>query len=334
MNRERQQVGIMDAECANPFAVTLLFYDRFRRAKLWVPEFYKKMLKKYEKKPSGILPDLKSKYAECYEIPNGVSLRYLQRLFSVYNVPVDYKSVILKDINEHLLNGNKTDFGDAYNEDYDVCSENYNAERAFPSNPPYLTRAEGVKTPLYDNIAKAKHLVHKDVKEFVVPDRSFVDSMKEKQKALEARQRSSRPHLFEEIVDKVINPSTWQGGKGAGAGSSCSSSGKGDVAEDGASPYRVIQNLIHKKLRASILVRRKSGIKGILTCYIKAMDRHMNMLLADVDEVSAARGKKAKINVLRKEVFFREDENQSKLMRMHFDQVLLRGDCVVLVSKA
>lgn len=326
----------MDRVSEEPLAASLLFYDRYRRTKLKEKEFYRKVLKRYAKRPSAVLDDLENKYGSFCSVPRSISLRHLQRIFSRYDVPVEFQTVVLKNIPVDgggcLWDRHKTldsYFGDSYNESYDVYSTNFNAGTAFTANCHYLTPPGAARALVYDNMAKIKHLVFKDVKEFVVPDRSYVDGVKAKQKANEALKRTRKTPFFQELIDKVMQlPS-----------SSSSSSSKGiegmlDAEREHHSPYRVIGDCIRKKSRATIVVRRKSGIKGVLTCYIKAADRHMNMLLADVDEVSALRGKKAKINVLRKAVRFAGDASKAKLARMHFDQVLLRGDCVVVVSQA
>jgi small nuclear ribonucleoprotein (snRNP)-like protein len=323
----------MDRVCDDPIAASLLFYDRYRRARLKDRDFYAKVLKRYSKKPSStVLDDLDNKYGSFCSVPRSVSLRQLQRIFSKYDVPVEFRTVILKSIpidgGGVLWEQHKSldsYFGDEYSEAYDVYSANFNADVAFTSNRHYLSPPGGTRTIVYDNMAKVKHLVYKDVKEFVVPDRSYVESVKAKQKANEILQRTAKPHLFQEIMDKVMQPA---------ASSRGSDGNKEDAEQELPSPYRVIRDCIRDKSRASIVVRRKSGIKGVLTCYIKAADRHMNLLLADVDEVSAVRGRKAKISVLRKAVRYAGDVSEARLARMHFEQVLLRGDSVVVVSKA
>jgi small nuclear ribonucleoprotein (snRNP)-like protein len=86
---------------------------------------------------------------------------------------------------------------------------------------------------------------------------------------------------------------------------------------------------MREKARAEIIVRHKTGLRGVLTGYVVAADRHANLLLADVDETAAAYGKKISIRALREASRL----ETTPVVRRHFDQVLVRGDNIVIVSK-
>ena len=127
-----------------------------------------------------MLEKLKKKYS--YDIPECVSISHLQRLISVYSVPQDYVDVIKLRLDKEARAAFEA--AEKYDETIDVHSANFDAEKAFKAsdNPLYLTKSPG-PSKKYDNLAKVKHLVFADHKEFVAPDRSFVDGVRASQKA-------------------------------------------------------------------------------------------------------------------------------------------------------
>jgi len=54
-------------------------------------------------------------------------------------------------------------------------------------------------------------------------------------------------------------------------------------------PFEFLHRLFQKRQRVRILIRYVNGIRGTLTGYILAYDKHFNMILSDVDEVYCPR---------------------------------------------
>ncbi|CAN0335539.1 unnamed protein product, partial [Laminaria digitata] len=52
----------------------------------------------------------------------------------------------------------------------------------------------------------------------------------------------------------------------------------------GPGPYSLLYRLHEEKRRASVMIRRVNSVRGTCTGLIRAFDRHMNLLLADVKE--------------------------------------------------
>ena len=320
------------ATTRDPFGLCLLYYDKYRSAKLQEATFFSKVLKAYRRKPSVMLDKLKDKYS--YEIPECVSMSQLQRLISIYPVSQEYVNVVKQGIKEE--HGEDAlaafDAAEKYDASMDVHSTSFDAEKAFLNSrdPLYLTRPSG-PTKKYDNLAKVKRFVFADHKEFVVPDRSFMDSVKASQKADREREKAQekKSTIFEDVIAGVLRG---EGGKKKAGQATASYGGESSSATAAAtttSPYQLVNDLMREKARAEIIVRHKSGLRGVLTGYVLAADRHMNLLLADVDETAAAYGKKISIKALRQATSI----ETTPVVRRHFDQVLIRGDNIVLVSK-
>ncbi|CAM9323696.1 unnamed protein product, partial [Discosporangium mesarthrocarpum] len=54
---------------------------------------------------------------------------------------------------------------------------------------------------------------------------------------------------------------------------------------EGIGPYSLLHRLHKEKRYSSVMVRRVNSIRGTCTGLIRAFDKHMNILLADVTEV-------------------------------------------------
>jgi small nuclear ribonucleoprotein (snRNP)-like protein len=331
---------------SDPFALCLVFYDRYRRGKLLNPDFYGQVQRVYEKKPDTLMKGLEKKYN--YVVPKTVSLSHLQRLFAVYAVPEGYQALIMKRL--CLRNDPKLTLDayleSSYDPSHDVSSASFNAVTAFAQLgklPKHLTPPEQVPGTtahpvlLYDNLNKTKHLVFKDIAQFEAPDRTFIDAMRVQRKQREASQDAQKPHVFQTLIDSVLKKHTTTGDN-----RSSSSSADNLII----SPFRVVRDVMELKGRAQIIVRRKGGIRGCITGFIKAADRHLNLLLTDVDELAVAPGvHRVSMKALRREMNKQQPTmsvsasagsggiTPTKLRRKHFDQVLLRGDNVVLIQK-
>mmetsp|Transcript_27400 Transcript_27400/g.60674 ORF Transcript_27400/g.60674 Transcript_27400/m.60674 type:complete len:89 (+) Transcript_27400:1-267(+) len=79
------------------------------------------------------------------------------------------------------------------------------------------------------------------------------------------------------------------------------------------------------RVRVRIIIRRNKCLRGSMDAYVKAFDKHFNMLLSDVDEQYI-------VNQHKKKGMVRGSfRNPNSVLRRHLPQLLLRGDTVVSV---
>jgi len=79
-------------------------------------------------------------------------------------------------------------------------------------------------------------------------------------------------------------------------------------------PLSVLRNLFIEKKRARVLIRGVKRIKAKVTGYLRAFDKHCNMILFDVLETSTLR------------------LAETPLKSRHMNQLFIRGENVVVVS--
>lgn len=141
-------------------------------------------------------------------------------------------------------------------------------------------------------------------------------------------------------------------------------------------PFALLRDIHSKKQRVRVMVRYVDCIRGTLTGYVLAFDKHFNMILRDVDEVYSGRATKTgakggeggdgdggvglgerlsnvEVEVKRRTCFLgggrkntcissKVSSNTSNnkndtgvlLKRRHCQQMLIRGDCVVMIWRA
>ena len=128
-------------------------------------------------------------------------------------------------------------------------------------------------------------------------------------------------------------------------------------------PFALLRDIHTKKQRVRVMVRYVDCIRGTFTGYVLAFDKHFNMILRDVDEVYSGRATKAgatdeknggigigeKLSNVEIEIKRRtcvggsggrksnlnaNNDNGVLLKRRHVQQMLVRGDCVVMVWRA
>ena len=110
---------------------------------------------------------------------------------------------------------------------------------------------------------------------------------------------------------------------------------------NGGPVANVLTKAMEQKIKVKITTRHASGVRGTAVAYLKAFDRHMNMILVDVFETSSVRTKvwrTVEVN------YFDEDSQSQKTKTKtrqgykleqktrHLQQVFLRGEQVVLVA--
>ena len=87
-----------------------------------------------------------------------------------------------------------------------------------------------------------------------------------------------------------------------------------------------------------MVIRRKAGVKAVLLGYVQAFDKHMNVLLSDVDETYVSNKLKGKVSVqdLRskqiKANVFQPNPSNRHLISRYSDQLLIRGDNIIMIS--
>jgi small nuclear ribonucleoprotein (snRNP)-like protein len=109
-----------------------------------------------------------------------------------------------------------------------------------------------------------------------------------------------------------------------------------------AGPFQVLYRLWEKRQRVRILIRYVNGIRGTLTGYLVAFDKHYNIILKDVEEVYHPRpvSRSSGTNDEEADPDVDKDSNRGagmsrwKVRKRHMKQLLVRGDNVVLVYKA
>ena len=130
-------------------------------------------------------------------------------------------------------------------------------------------------------------------------------------------------------------------------------------------PFALLRDIHTKKQRVRVMVRYVDCVRGTLTGYVLAFDKHFNMILRDVDEMYSGRATKAgatdeknggigidgklsnvEVEVKRRTCFVggsgggrksntnANNDNGVLLKRRHIQQMLVRGDCVVVIWRA
>lgn len=287
-----------------PFARVLEFYERHRYMKLQHEDLIK-VFEKYSQQPEKILIDLKKKYN--LPISSTVPICQVVRLLEIYSVPVKYSEQTWKQIKTEVVGGqtaatfiktgSTTDQGvdsdflrasqggggegiedvggpreDAYNAALDINSQTFNANLALQSGKiiaPYAM-------PPLDNTFRFTAIIERGVSQPVVhvPNRTLID----KAKAMMSTLRDA--HAFDIIAESSVHERAKKGET------------RVEYEEMEKSPLSLLGDLMRSKTRAQIIIRRKSGIKGIMLGFVQAFDRHTNILLSDALEAYVPNGKR------------------------------------------
>lgn len=109
-------------------------------------------------------------------------------------------------------------------------------------------------------------------------------------------------------------------------------------------PLSLLYTAFVNRQRIRIVIRYVNGIRGTLTGYLIAFDKHFNMILRDVDEVYSPRNvsSESTLSNVDREVHRRQDGGSGKssghagewsARRRRMKQIMVRGDNVVTVYK-
>jgi small nuclear ribonucleoprotein (snRNP)-like protein len=106
-------------------------------------------------------------------------------------------------------------------------------------------------------------------------------------------------------------------------------------------PFCVLHTAFVKRQRIRVLIRYVNGIRGTLTGYLLAFDKHFNMILRDVDEVYSPCISSSNLSNIERElrrrqsaVMNNDEKHEWNVRERHMKQMMVRGDNVVLVYKA
>ncbi|RLN64012.1 hypothetical protein BBJ29_002394 [Phytophthora kernoviae] len=116
-----------------------------------------------------------------------------------------------------------------------------------------------VATYPLDNIQKCRHLLpESDVnrQDLVVrPKKASPSAADAKTKVVDKKTRAATPTLFEQLADTYL---------------------------DG--PFRVLRRCFLERMRVLVVVRRVNSVRGTCSGFLKAFDKHMNLVLMDVSQ--------------------------------------------------
>jgi small nuclear ribonucleoprotein (snRNP)-like protein len=119
---------------------------------------------------------------------------------------------------------------------------------------------------------------------------------------------------------------------------------------ENSGPLSLLHSIHVKRQRVRVLVRYVDCIRGTLTGYLISFDKHMNLLLRDVDEVYTSRITmvmqdvgltKSELELERRKCLEGASKGDAKphnprvkVGKRHMHQLLVRGDNVVSIWKA
>lgn len=267
----------------SPFAIVLAFYETYRHVKL-EEEDLRKVADKYAKRPQKILSALQKKYSLPF--PTTVSLDRVRRLLALYPVPQCYADLIWAHVNKSSTDASSSAAVYEYEARLDINSTHFDASAALAAG---RIIAPDTAVPHLENVSKFKvQMMHNSKPGGALLDYTLID----KAKSILAQIRPAHP--FDSMATYAAGMNkVKKEGQGSGKGARKAAVGARDVQPQ--SPLAMLEHLMKNKVRAHIVVRRRGGIKGILLGYVHAFDRHMNLLMSDVDEVFAPNWKEVRV---------------------------------------
>ncbi len=231
---------------------------------------------------------------------------------NTYEVPVEYMQLLPPAITNGIH--------DQYNPQLDIYSSSFNPTKALEvrniisptQTVNYSDNLNSLKKHYFGSGAFDRTLLTQ--LRSSTSSKPVIQEVSEKEKP--------KIHIFDEIAAAAIKPIKPK-------------TGEFNSGSDAANPpIHLIYQFMQENIRVCITIRRKSGVRGCLKGYIKAFDKHFNLLLADVDEeylpVAKAAKRKLKLGILS----FFNPRNSHVLLKRHLPQLLVRGDNIVVICKA
>ncbi|XP_066254544.1 U7 snRNA-associated Sm-like protein LSm11 [Euwallacea similis] len=114
-------------------------------------------------------------------------------------------------------------------------------------------------------------------------------------------------------------------------------------------PLALLRKYMEEKTRIKVVTRNEKGVRGYCNAYLLAFDKHWNLVLGEVEEVwmrsirvrtnplligpdNAPKSTKNRVRIPRIET--KKVSKNTEQCRRHVDQMLMRGEQVVLVTSA
>lgn len=144
------------------------------------------------------------------------------------------------------------------NSPLDFRSKHFDALKVFQTPRKLLTLPAPTAYPL-DNIQKCRHLLPKsDINRQILtarPKKASLSAAEAKVVAIKKTSASAAPSLFEQLADTYL---------------------------DG--PFCVLRRCFLERLRVLVVIRRINSVRGTSSGFLKAFDKHMNLVLLDVTQ--------------------------------------------------
>lgn len=234
-----------------------------------------KIVKKYQRRQHLLLTDLSSKYQ--LPLAKDVHINEVHRIVKNFDVPASYTRLL-------HLNGQAVE----YDITKDPTSVAFDAGAVLADRGSLFTAKP--TSQLFDNLSKATQIVPGFTRQKPVQPKE--------PKRSELQSNEKHVHLFHKIALRSTEPPPMQ-----------------DTGATSRSPFSTIYELMKSHAKAKIIVRRFNRIRGHIVGFIRAFDKHFNMVLSDVDET------------------FTPSREPKTQCHRHLPSIMVRGDNVVLVCR-
>lgn len=257
----------MEETTSNSFAICLVYYYNYCRNKL-VREDLLKIRRKYERKASQLLIDLKKKYV--FDMPEKVNVQSVLRVVGSFDIPDEY--IAVAGLSEYVSSQSPK-----YDQRVDITSQDFDVDLAFQCGTIFCS----FKTcPMEDNMSKARKYVapllpddergESEIQSKEAQGLSKSASRRVAALAAKEKEKEERRPFFERLADASIPKYVMRNEMG--------------VETTLPSPLALLYDFMQRKERVRIVVRRRHAIRGSMDAYIRGFDRYWNLYLSDVDE--------------------------------------------------
>ena len=239
-------------DITTPFATLLIFYDNHKRSKLNKIDLLK-IIKKYHKNPCQLTTDIIKKFGQAM-IPKIVSLSQLCRLFSIYEVPDQYRKLCLPESMHHVLESSSSL---TYNSAADVSSPQFDAMKALASRCVHssLYDNSSKSVPPRDNLTKFKYLLTSPIEPKAITEE--VDRINKgktnSSQSLDGTKLPASVNPIEQIARTTIENSKKRKIVAAPPATADTS-----TASEGSIVYSTLYLLMHEKALAQVVIRGRN----------------------------------------------------------------------------